>query len=81
MDAKAGAQAKVAEVCENLLDLSRRIHANPELAYEEIQASALLAEPLTLLLDNFAVARKVSNFVSEQYLRYSRNRVFDVGIS
>ncbi len=39
-----------------------------------------LAEPMKLLRDNFAVARKALNFIAEQYLRYSRTRVFDVGI-
>jgi hypothetical protein len=34
-----------------------------------------------LLRDNFPVARKVLNIVSERYLRYSRNLVFDVGMS
>lgn len=43
--------------------------------------AAGLSEPLLLLRDNFAVARKVLNFVSEHYLRYSRSRVFDVGMS
>ena len=46
MDAKAGAQEKVAGVRDHLLDLSHRIHANPELRYEEVEASALLAESL-----------------------------------
>ena len=41
--------------------------------------AAGLAEPLELLRDNFGVARKALNFIAEQYLRYSRPQVFDVG--
>jgi hypothetical protein len=43
--------------------------------------AAGLTEPMNLLRDNFGVARKVLNIVSERYLRYSRGKVFDVGIS
>jgi len=43
--------------------------------------AAGLAEPLLSLRDNFGVARKVLNIVSERYLRYSRNQVFDVEMS
>ncbi len=43
--------------------------------------AAGMAEPMELLRDNFAVARKALNFITEQYLRYSRTQVFDVGIS
>ena len=46
MDAKAGAQEKVAGVRAHLLEQRQRIHANPELRYEEVEASALLAEAL-----------------------------------
>ncbi len=46
MDVKAGAKEKVSGVRDHLLDLSHRIHADPELRYEEVHASALLAESL-----------------------------------
>lgn len=46
MDAKAGAKEKVAGVRDHLLDLSHRIHADPELRYEEVHASIMLAESL-----------------------------------
>ncbi len=46
MDAKAGAQEKVIGVRDHLLDLSHKIHANPELRYEEVEAAARLAESL-----------------------------------
>lgn len=39
-----------------------------------------LAEPMELLRDNFAVAGKALNFIAEQYLRYSRTKVFDLGM-
>jgi amidohydrolase len=46
MDVKAGAKEKVSGIRDHLLDLSHRIHADPELRYEEVHASALLAESL-----------------------------------
>ena len=46
MDAKSGAQEKVSGIRGHLLDLSHKIHANPELGYEEAEASVLLAESL-----------------------------------
>ena len=44
--AKARAKEGVAAAADELIDVSRRIHANPELAMEERDASALLAERL-----------------------------------
>ncbi len=44
--AKAEAKAGVAAAADELIDVSRRIHANPELAMQERQAAALLAERL-----------------------------------
>jgi amidohydrolase len=46
MDAKAAAREQVATHQERLIALSHRIHAHPELGYEEEQASAWLAEEL-----------------------------------
>ena len=46
MDAKTGAQKKLLGVRNHLVGLSHRIHANPELRFEETQASVLLAESL-----------------------------------
>ena len=40
-----------------------------------------LAEPLNLLRDNFGIAQKILNIISDRYLRFSRNRIFDVGLS
>ena len=47
MDLKAGAQESISGVYNNLVDLSHRIHANPELGFEEEKASAWLAEYLS----------------------------------
>lgn len=46
MDAKAGAQERNKATQESLIALSRRIHANPELGYEEEKAAAWLSESL-----------------------------------
>ncbi|MBW3669957.1 MAG: M20 family metallopeptidase [Actinobacteria bacterium] len=47
MDAKAAARAVVEGSETTLLDLSHRIHANPELCFEEDQAAAWCADVLT----------------------------------
>ena len=46
MDAKAGAKERFREVEKTILDLSHRIHAHPELGFEEENASRWLAEAL-----------------------------------
>jgi amidohydrolase len=46
MDAKAGAREKFASIEKDILRLSHRIHANPELGFEEEQACAWLADTL-----------------------------------
>ena len=46
MDAKAGAQEKFREAETGILELSHRIHAHPELGFEEEQASKWLADAL-----------------------------------
>src|SRR3990170_7148980 len=45
-DAKEQARLGVADTADELIDVSKRIHANPELAMEEQQAAALLSERL-----------------------------------
>ena len=57
MSAKSGAQERLDAVKDDLVALSRRIHANPELGYEEEQASTWLAE--TLDSAGFAVERGI----------------------
>src|SRR5262247_3155900 len=47
MDAKAGAQERFATAQESLIALSHRIHANPELGFEEEKAATWLSETLT----------------------------------
>src|SRR5580704_6279964 len=46
MDAKAAAKQKITETRRQLIELSHRIHANPELGFEERRASAWLCEML-----------------------------------
>jgi amidohydrolase len=46
MDAKAGAQERFKEIQKTVLDLSHRIHANPELGFEEEKACGWLADML-----------------------------------
>jgi len=46
VDAKAGAKERFREVEKTVLDLSHRIHARPELGFEEENASRWLAEAL-----------------------------------
>jgi len=46
MDAKTAARARFDEVRDDLVDLSHRIHANPELAFEEVKAARWLADAL-----------------------------------
>ena len=46
-EAKARLAAAVEDAREEILDLSHRIHANPEIAFEEHQAAAWVAEALS----------------------------------
>jgi amidohydrolase len=46
VDAKTGARERIERARDQLLDLSHRIHAEPELGMEEVKASAWLAEAL-----------------------------------
>jgi metal-dependent amidase/aminoacylase/carboxypeptidase family protein len=57
MDPKAGAQERLHERLKTLLNLSHRIHANPELGFEEERACAWLCEELSQA--GFTVARGV----------------------
>lgn len=47
MDVKTGAEKHCYSIQEHLLDLSHRIHAHPEIGFEEEQAAVWLAESLT----------------------------------
>src|SRR5215813_14225353 len=47
MDAKAGSQERFNRVQSSLLALSHRIHAHPELGFEEEKSAAWLSEMLT----------------------------------
>src|ERR1700733_11127377 len=46
MNAKSGAQEQLQVIQNDILGLSHRIHANPELGFEEVKASTWLAEML-----------------------------------
>ena len=46
MDAKDAAKARIDEIHDSLIDLSHRIHANPEIGYEEVKSSAWAADAL-----------------------------------
>jgi amidohydrolase len=46
MDAKPAAQDVVEGAADRLIDLSHRLHANPEIRWEEVQSSRWVAEPL-----------------------------------
>ena len=77
--APAGSSRRGRRTAEEYTDIGRRFY---RIAGEHNAANAAgLTEPLVLLRDNFSVARKVLNIVSERYLRYSRRQVLDVGIS
>src|SRR5262249_52062053 len=47
MDAKAGARERVRDATNELLALSHRIHAHPELGFEEVRAADWLGPALT----------------------------------
>ena len=47
MDAKSGARESIDGLRDKLLDLSHRVHATPELGYEEVRSSAWVAEMLS----------------------------------
>jgi metal-dependent amidase/aminoacylase/carboxypeptidase family protein len=47
MNAKSGARERFELARDNLIELSHRIHAHPELGFEEERASSWLCELLT----------------------------------
>ena len=47
MDAKSGAQERFTQAQDDLITLSHRIHAHPELGFEEEKACAWIAETLS----------------------------------
>ena len=47
MDTKTGARERFAQSQQDLISLSHRIHAHPELGFEEEKASAWISEALT----------------------------------
>jgi amidohydrolase len=57
MDAKIASRRRLESARENLVELSHRIHANPELGWQEEKASAWVADALTAA--GFAVQRGV----------------------
>src|SRR6266478_2977089 len=57
MDSKTGARQRVEEATRELLALSHRIHAHPELGFEEERAAVWLGDALTAA--GFAVERGI----------------------
>jgi amidohydrolase len=57
MEPKAAAQARLDAISSQLIELSHRIHAHPEVGFEEERASTWLAEALTSA--GFAVTRGI----------------------
>ena len=57
MSAKTAAADRIRRASAPLIELSHRIHAHPELGFQEVQASRWLADALTA--DSFAVERGV----------------------
>jgi amidohydrolase len=57
MESKAAAQARLDAISSQLIELSHRIHAHPEVGFEEERASTWLAEALTSA--GFAVTRGI----------------------
>jgi len=57
MNTKAGAKQRLQDVENRLLELSHRIHATPELGFEEEHASAWVAEMLDA--NGFTVERAI----------------------
>ncbi|MGE0821563.1 MAG: M20 family metallopeptidase [Candidatus Binatia bacterium] len=70
MDAKAGARERFSTVQEQLLALSHRIHANPELGFEEEKACGWLADMLTDA--GFAVERGICDLPTAFVARAGR---------
>src|SRR5215470_11482752 len=68
MDPKGAAREKYAEVRSELIDLSHRIHAHPELGFEEYEASSWLCE----LLENekFKVERGICDLPTAFIARF-----------
>src|SRR5438034_10702266 len=57
MDAKAGAGERIEQAADGLIQLSHRIHANPEVGWEEKHSSDWLADALDAA--GFAVQRGI----------------------
>jgi amidohydrolase len=70
VDAKAGAKERFREVEKSVLDLSHRIHARPELGFEEENASRWLAEALDAV--GFEVQRGVCDLPTSFTARAGR---------
>jgi metal-dependent amidase/aminoacylase/carboxypeptidase family protein len=59
MNAKSGARERFELARDNLIELSHRIHAHPELGFEEERASSWLCESLTEA--GFSVEKGICN--------------------
>src|ERR1700745_2945119 len=77
MDAKAGARERFNRAQDSLIALSHRIHANPELGFEEEKASTWLTDMLTDA--GFAVQKGICDLPTAFVARAGR-RALPVGI-
>ena len=74
-----GASRRGRRTAEEYMDIGKQFY---RIAGEHRTAHAIgLAEPLHLLRDNFSVAQKLLNIISDRYMRFSRSQVFDFGSS
>lgn len=78
MDPKAIAQGRIEELREELLSLSHRIHANPELGFEETKACAWLTEALAGM--SFEVEVGICDLPTAFIARAGKGR-FHVGLT
>lgn len=77
MDAKAGARERFATVQDSLITLSHRIHAHPELGFEEEKASTWIAD---MLADaGFAVQRGICDLPTA-FIARAGNGPLHIGI-
>ena len=74
-----GTSSRGQRTAEEYSDIGKQFYQTA--AYHQTADAAGLAEPLHLLRDNFGVAQKILNIISERYMRFSRSPVFDVRLS
>ena len=76
MNAKSGARERFDAARDSLIALSHRIHANPELGFEEEKASMWLSEALSDA--GFAVE---TNITGEKVVNHPRTQLIDASLA